>query len=181
MLKRIFPSFSPSLYMGSGVLSCAESTAFAIPPKKPVFSVDATGCPFLSSKLALQKSQETRGAFPDSSLGGKAFALVSGILHCGQEELKQYVSCPYFITLTAPLGFVALSTRLYACVSTSDTLPSSLGKSLTVIPGTVTQFIPIEPVLDEALPPPPPNSFLKDPRPRFIVIVDRLVDTPKGA
>jgi hypothetical protein len=92
------------------------------------------------------------------------------------------------MTLTAPVGLVPLSTSFSACVLMSETIPSSFGKSLTEILGTIIQLVEeLPPTLPK--PPPPaedegeagvgPSSSLNDPFPRFIVIVDRRVVIPK--
>ena len=69
----------------------------------------------------------------------------------------------------------------------SETTPSSFGKSLAVILGTIIQLVELP--LGLPKPPPPdedegeagvgPSSSLNDPRPRFMVIVERRVVTPK--
>lgn len=103
-------------------------------------------------------------------------AFVMGILHCGQEELKQCVSGPYFMTQTAPVGLVALSTKRKTPVSSRVTVPSSFGRTVTFcLVSTQFRLGPMPTLLDSD---PPCISFLNDPRPLFIVMVDLLVVTP---
>jgi hypothetical protein len=130
--------------------------------------------------LTYQKSHEIRGDFPVSALGGKALALVMGILHRGQAELKQYISGPYFMTQTAPVGLVPLLTKRKAPVSSRAMDASSFG-SMSTFWLVLIQFRlgPIPALLEDDDSPPPFISFLKD-RPFFIVMVDLLVVTPSG-
>lgn len=129
--------------------------------------------------MTYQKSHAIRGDVPVSALGGKALALVMGILHCGQAELKQYVSGPYFMTQTAPVGLVPLLIKRKAPVSSKAMDPSSFG-SMSIFWLVLIQFRlgPIPALLEDDDSPPPFISFWKDPRPLFIVMVDLLVVTP---
>mmetsp|Transcript_17027 Transcript_17027/g.41474 ORF Transcript_17027/g.41474 Transcript_17027/m.41474 type:complete len:223 (+) Transcript_17027:110-778(+) len=183
MLNKIFPAFSPSAKMRRGPLSCDDKTALAIPPKNPVFSAEATFSPVFKLYVDLQKSQDNLGADPVSSLAGRTLALVKGILHWGHAESKQCVSPSYFVTPTAPFGLVAASFNKKAPVSKSVTSPSSLGRTSTF--WLVLIQLRLGPIPAVAPPPlgafsPPLISFLKDPRPRFMVMVDRRVVTPIG-
>jgi hypothetical protein len=103
-----------------------------------------------------------------------------GILHRGQAELKQYISGPYFMTQTAPVGLVPLLTKRKAPVSSRAMDASSFG-SMSTFWLVLIQFRlgPIPALLEDDDSPPPFISFLKD-RPFFIVMVDLLVVTPSG-
>ena len=161
-----------------------------MPPNNPVASWDFNFSPVFKLYVALQKSHAIRGDLPVfavSSLAGNTLAFVNGILHDGQDELKQNVSSFVLINAIAPVGFATLSLNDSRFVSINTTFPSVFGNASVVWLGINCQFRFVG-VLDENEEeeddddeenPDDPSSFLKDPRPRFMDIVDRRVVTPK--
>mmetsp|Transcript_4107 Transcript_4107/g.6048 ORF Transcript_4107/g.6048 Transcript_4107/m.6048 type:complete len:218 (-) Transcript_4107:2162-2815(-) len=163
---------------------------FMRPPINPAPPAEVSLFPVLRLYVAAQKSQTILGSvFSVSSLGSRILALFMGILHVEQDADVQYVLPLYCTTETAPVGFVAPSTRALTLVSTSCTWASCRSMSfIDLIPETGSQLVVPEDIGEEEEEPTPllfgapaSNSCLNDPRPLFITIVDRFVGRTPNA